>query len=315
MTTENGAFSCDTSTENKNSVLIVDDERANIVALTHILSPEYTIYAAKNGQDAIEIANHFLPDVILLDILMPELDGYEVISLLKSSERTQELPVIFITGLGNVEAEEKGLALGASDYISKPFSSAIVKLRVQNQVQIMKHIKMIRSLSLTDLLTGLPNRRSFDDRLHLEWEHARRDKTPLSLFFIDIDMFKIYNDTYGHLQGDVALKAVANVIMQTLNRSIDFVARWGGEEFVVLLPKTDLSGALKTAENIRRNVENTRILCADDKVTQLTISLGLNTITPVQGCSIRDFVNSADQALYAAKKTGRNKVCKYEGEA
>jgi diguanylate cyclase (GGDEF)-like protein len=300
-------------TEEKSSVLIVDDEKTNISTLTHILSPEYTIFAAKNGNDAIEIANEYSPDVILLDIVMPEMDGYEVIAKLKSCDKTKEIPIIFITGLSNTEAEEKGLALGASDYISKPFVSSIVKLRVQNQIQIMGQIKKIRSLSLTDLLTGLPNRRSFDDRLCLEWEHARRNKTSLSVFFIDIDMFKCYNDEYGHLQGDTALKEIAKVISQSLNRSVDYVARWGGEEFVVLLPTTDWSGAMKAAENIRRNVENTQIPFDDGRTTNITISIGLNSITPVPGCSIRDFINSADQALYHAKKTGRNKVCKYDG--
>jgi diguanylate cyclase (GGDEF)-like protein len=300
-------------TEDKSSVLIVDDEKTNIAALTHMLSPEYKVYAAKNGQDAIELANEYLPDVILLDIVMPEMDGFEVIAKLKNSERTREIPIIFITGLNNPEAEEKGLSLGASDYISKPFVSSIVKLRVQNQIQIMAQIKMIRSLSLMDSLTNLPNRRSFDDRMRLEWEHARRNKTTLSVFFIDIDKFKDYNDTYGHLQGDIVLRIVGETVTRSLNRSTDFVARWGGEEFVVLLPTTDWSGAMKTAEFIRKNVEDTVIPC-EGKDTRITVSIGINSITPVPGCTINDFLNSADQALYMAKKSGRNRVCKTDGE-
>ncbi|MCL2761876.1 MAG: diguanylate cyclase, partial [Treponema sp.] len=287
--------------------------KANIFALTYILSPEYTVYAAKNGRDAVEIAQAYMPDVILLDIVMPEMDGYAVITALKSSEKTKEIPVIFITGLCNAEAEEKGLALGASDYISKPFSSAIVKLRVRNQIQIQDQIKMIKDFSMTDLLTGLPNRRSFDYRLQLEWEHAKRYKTALSIVIVDIDRFKMYNDTYGHLQGDTALQSVANNIEQSLNRSIDFVARWGGEEFFILLPTTNLSGALKTAENIRQNVENTPIPYINDKITKVTISAGVNTITPLRDDSARDFIDRADQAVYTAKKTGRNRVCAYDG--
>jgi diguanylate cyclase (GGDEF)-like protein len=301
-------------TDAKGSVLIVDDEKSNITTLTHILSPNYKIYAAKNGKDAIEAARDFLPSVILLDIVMPEMDGYMIISELKNSTKTREIPVIFITGLNSAESEEKGLALGASDYINKPFIPSIVRLRVQNQVQIMEQIKIIRDLSMKDLLTGLPNRRGFEDRLYLEWEHSKRNKTPLSVFFIDVDMFKAYNDTHGHLQGDSALQTVANIISQSLNRSVDFTARWGGEEFVVLLPSTDLPGGMKAAENVRRNVENSQIPCDGDKVSHVTISVGLNTIVPSKEDNIRDFINRADKALYAAKNTGRNKVCKYEEE-
>jgi len=298
--------------DNKNTVLIVDDEKMNIFTLTQILSPEYTIYTAKNGQDAIEIANNYLPDVILLDIIMPIMDGYEVIKSLKSSEKTKEIPVVFITGLSNAKSEEKGLALGASDYISKPFSPSIVKLRIHNQIQMLNHFKLIKDLSMTDTLTGLPNRRSFNERLNLEWEHARRDKTTLSIFVFDIERFKNYNDTYGHLQGDNALKAVAHTIMRTINRSIDFIARWGGEEFIVLLPATDLSGALGTAESIRKNVEDTPITCDDGTVTKATVSIGVNSLMSIKGSTVNDFINNADHALYAAKQAGRNRVCKFD---
>ena len=299
-------------TEKKGSLLIVDDENANIYALTQILGEEFVIYAAKNGQDALEVACNYTPDVILLDILMPDMDGYEVLSVLKRKDLTKDIPVIFITGLSNCEAEEKGLALGASDYISKPFSSAIVKLRVRNQIQILNQIKMIRNLSLTDLLTDLPNRRGFDYRMQLEWDHAKRNKTALSILIIDIDNFKNYNDMYGHLQGDAALKSVANSIMLSLNRSIDFVARWGGEEFFVLLPTTDMNGAFKTAELIRKNVEETPIPYADEKTTKVTISTGVNAAVPCQGGAVRDFIDRADQALYFAKKTGKNKAVKFD---
>jgi len=194
-----------------NSVLIIDDETANIIALTNILSPEYEVYAAKNGADAIKIAKESLPDVILLDILMPDMDGYEVISLLKSSEDTRSIPVIFISGLGSEKDEEKGLLLGASDYITKPFNATIVKLRVQNQIQYSSQFNIVKALSLMDELTGLFNRRGFDSRLRLEWNRARREQAPVSLMMIDIDHFKKYNDSYGHTQGDVALQTVAKI--------------------------------------------------------------------------------------------------------
>jgi diguanylate cyclase (GGDEF)-like protein len=293
----------------KNCLLIVDDERSNILALTHILSPDYTIYAAKNGRDAVEAAHAYLPDMILLDIVMPEMDGYEVITLLKGSERTRSIPVIFITGLNAAWDEEKGLYLGAVDYISKPFSTTIVKLRVQNQLQMLNYLKTIERLSMIDQLTDLPNRRSFDERLSLEWNMAIRNQEPISILILDLDGFKKYNDTYGHLQGDLALKAVAQIFMQEFKRSVDHVARWGGEEFIALLMNTDPDGALNIAEKVRASVENARILLADGQETKATISIGVNTEVPTPDSSVEDFIRYADDALYAAKRDGGNMVC------
>jgi len=296
----------------KNSVLIVDDEKSNIIALTHILSSEYTVYFAKNGMDAIELAEKFLPDVILLDILMPDMDGYEVISRLKRDDKTNEIPVIFVTGLTGVEEEEKGLSLGAVDYINKPFSPAIVKLRVRSQVQMQNQIKLIKYLSMMDQLTDIPNRRNFDSRMRTEWEHAIRNGTFISLLMIDIDFFKNYNDKYGHQQGDVALKTMADIFKQTLKRSVDFVARWGGEEFVILLPNTNLAGALGIAEIIRAKAVDTDIML-EDSVTRLTLSIGVSTIKPEHGSSLDAFISGADKALYIAKESGRNQVGSWDG--
>ncbi len=298
----------------RNSILIVDDEKSNIIALTHILSSEYTVYFAKNGADAIEIANKFEPDVILLDILMPDMDGYEVISQLKKENKTNDTPVIFVTGLTGVEEEEKGLSLGAVDYISKPFSPAIVKLRVRSQMQMINQIKLIKYLSFMDQLTDIPNRRNFDDKLRTAWEHAIRNGAYLSLLIIDIDGFKEYNDKYGHQQGDTVLKTMANVFKQTLKRSLDFVARWGGDEFVILLPNTNLNGALGIAEAIRVKAGNTDILCPEGSTTRKTLSIGVNTIRPEQGSSLDSFISGADKALYLAKENGRDKVCSLDGK-
>jgi diguanylate cyclase (GGDEF)-like protein len=293
----------------KNSVLIVDDENANIMALTHILSPVYTVYAAKNGQKAIEAAERYLPDVILLDIIMPEMDGYAVIAALKNSEKMREIPVVFITGLNNADNEEKGLALGAADYISKPFSPAIVKLRVKNQIKMLNQLRIIEQISMLDQLTSIPNRRGFDSRMDMEWIRAIRENTLISMLIMDVDKFKVYNDTYGHQQGDVVLQAVAITIAQSLNRPGDFSARWGGEEFVVLLPNTDLNGALHIAEKIRLNVSNLSIPCADGTDTKVTVSIGVKTQAPHQNSSRDSFITEADKALYKAKESGRNRVC------
>ncbi|MDR2532423.1 MAG: diguanylate cyclase [Oscillospiraceae bacterium] len=301
--------------DKKNSVLIVDDERANIMALTLILSPEYTVYAAKNGTGAIEVAKEHSPDVILLDILMPDMDGYEVLAALKSYDETCDIPVIFVTGLANSDEEEKGLRVGAADYISKPFRPAIIKLRVNNQIQIQNQIKMIRQLSMTDQLTSVPNRRNFDYRMSLEWNHAKRNKIPLSIFIIDVDNFKHYNDRFGHLQGDVALQFIAKTILQSLRRSNDFTARWGGEEFVVLLPATSEAGAMEVAELIRGNIKGTVISCADSEAETVTVSVGINTLVPDNEQSMNDFIEGADKALYNAKAAGKNRVCVYESTA
>ena len=292
----------------KNSLLIVDDEATNLKILNHILNPEYIVYSAATGEEALVIAKEKKPDLILLDIVMPEMDGYTVLKDLRSWEETEKIPVIFFSGLSSYEDEEKGLSLDAVDYISKPFSTKIVKLRVRNQIQIINQLRAIENLSMIDQLTNLPNRRSFDSRLSMEWKQAIREKTPVSLLMMDVDKFKNYNDTYGHQQGDVVLKTVAQVFLNSLKRPTDFAGRWGGEEFVVLLPNTPLCGALGIAELIRANVENAVIPCANNSGTKVTISIGVNTQTPVQCCCTDQFISSADEALYIAKQTGRNRV-------
>jgi diguanylate cyclase (GGDEF)-like protein len=298
-------------TERKHSLLIIDDEAANIIALDHILGKDYTIHSAENGHEAIKKAEEFLPDIILLDILMPVMSGYEIIACLKNSEKTKHIPVIFVSGLDSVESEEKGLQLGAVDYIIKPFRAAIVKLRVNIQIKMLEQLRMIERLSMIDQLTNIANRRSFDNRLIVEWNSAARQNTPISLLMIDVDLFKNYNDKWGHQQGDAALKKIADVLSQSLKRKSDFTARWGGEEFVILLPGTDENGGLKIAECIRKNVEAAEILYKGT-ITRVTISVGVNTVIPNKATSIDAFISGSDTALYCAKESGRNKVCVYE---
>jgi diguanylate cyclase (GGDEF)-like protein len=298
--------------EKKNTILIVDDEKLNLDSLADILVPDYTVYTAKDGQTAIDYAQQYLPDLVLLDILMPNMDGYEVLTEFKKIENIQNIPVILITGLSSSEEEEKALALGAIDYITKPFKPVIIKLRVRHQIRIINQLRAIEQLCLIDTLTEIPNRRSFDSRMGIEWYRAIREKTPISLLMIDVDKFKDYNDTYGHQQGDVVLKTIAKVFTSTLQRAVDFTCRWGGEEFVVLLPNTDASGAMVVAERVRENTEKTMIPCADGSFTKVTISIGINTENPIKGSPVDQFLSRADEALYIAKRTGRNKSCLYE---
>ena len=294
--------------EKKNSLLIVDDEKTNLMFLSHVLSPDYTIYTASSGLNAIEKAKKYMPDLILLDIIMPEMDGYQTISELKKCELTQKIPVVFISSLNSDEDEEKGLTFDAADYITKPFRAMLVKLRIRNQIQIINQLRTIEYLSMVDQLTNIPNRRSFDERLCLEWKQAIREHTPISLLMMDLDKFKDLNDTYGHQQGDVVLQMVAKIFPMSFRRPCDFAARWGGEEFVVLLPNTPLTSAVDIAEKIRVGIANAPIPCSDGSILKITVSIGVNSLIPAQNSLVDDFISKADTALYAAKDAGRNRV-------
>ncbi|MCL2717722.1 MAG: diguanylate cyclase [Lachnospiraceae bacterium] len=299
--------------ENKNNILVIDDEPANIISLTHILKDKYKIHAAKNGADGIRLAHKYMPDVILLDIIMPDMDGFEVISELKNNAETKGIPVIFITGLTNVEDEAKGLLAGAADYINKPFSAPIVELRVNNQVMMQNYIKKIEELSVRDQLTGLTNRRGFDERLRSDYDRAKRNQAYISVMIMDLDKFKKYNDTYGHLQGDKALQAAAKVLENTVERATDFIGRWGGEEFVALLSDNDGEHAKVVAERIRKNMEAIEIpLLTDGSITKITVSIGICSGIPNADTSADIFMNNADSALYLAKENGRNQFVLYD---
>jgi diguanylate cyclase (GGDEF)-like protein len=295
----------------KNTILIVDDDVINLKALIHILSPSYTVYTAKDGQDAIDKACAYLPDLILLDIILPQMDGFAIMTKLKKMEETKNIPVIFISGLSSTEDEERGLLYEAADYITKPFSESIVKLRVRNQMQTLNNLRNIEQLSMMDTLTNIPNRRSFNHRINLEWGRAIRDKTPMSVLLMDIDKFKVYNDTYGHQQGDVVLQTVAGIFKHALKRTSDFAARWGGEEFVILLPDTNAEGALIIAESIRKTMEDCEIPLSCGGITKVTISIGVNTKTPTGDDMVEEYFAEADMALYTAKDEGRNRVVLY----
>jgi len=309
--------------EGNKKVLIVDDEKMNILALAHFLKPHYEIFIASDGASALAEAEKQLPDIILLDILMPDMSGFDVLVKLKDSYATMNIPVIFLTGLDSAEDEEKGLLLGAVDYITKPFNKSIVKARISTQLKLSSYIRTIEKLCMLDALTGLSNRRGFDMRFEAEWGRAFREKKPLGIIMIDIDDFKKYNDTFGHPQGDVLLQAISDVLNESVNRSSDFTSRWGGEEFLALLPDTDLIGTLKKAEQIRESV--TKIQLQLNNIvnsesaenaqagswtkTFITVSIGACSKIPSEGDNPIDFLNEVDKLLYTAKKNGKNQVC------
>jgi len=300
--------------ENKKeyTILITDDEKMNVDILGSILSPVYNLLISKNGPRALELAREHVPDLILLDVIMPEMSGFEVITKLKESDVTSKIPVIFITGLTSFEDEEKGFFLGAVDYITKPFNKAIIKARVNTHIKIADQMRTIERLGLIDPLTRISNRRGFEDRLNMEWRRALRERTPISILMVDVDKFKNYNDTYGHQQGDAALKAFAAISTEMIKRSVDFAARWGGEEFVILLPGIDIDGAAEVAERVRSNVEASVIPTEEGTETKITVSIGVHSVIPGIDTHTADFISKVDQALYTAKESGRNRVVKNE---
>jgi diguanylate cyclase (GGDEF)-like protein len=290
------------------TILIVDDEKSNLDILGSILSPMYNLLVTRSGTRALELANEHKPDLILLDVIMPEISGFDVIKELKECEDTNRIPVIFITGLTSTENEEKGFFLGAVDYITKPFNKSIVKARVNTHIKIVDQFRTIERIGLIDPLTKIANRRGVENRFDVEWGRAIRENRPISFLIMDIDKFKDYNDTYGHQQGDVALQTFAEVATDSLMRATDLVARWGGEEFVVLLPNTYIDGAVEIAERMRKNIEEVKIYNDAEVETRITVSIGANCIVPKLETSIDDFIEKADKALYKAKELGRNRV-------
>lgn len=297
--------------ESKQRILIIDDDKINIMTLQEILGSTYKLYVATNGVRALELANTHLPDIILLDIVMPDMDGFEVITILKSSETTAHIPVIFTTGLANFEDEKKGFLLKAADYITKPFNPEITLLRVKNQLTIQDQLRTIKRLSMTDQLTNIANRRGFDIRFNEEWSAAAIKNDPLSIMMIDIDNFKSYNDKYGHTEGDVILATLAQIMLEDLNKDKHFLARWGGEEFVVILADTCEEEALILAESLREGVKKTSIKLNNGKVCNITISIGVNSCFPIEGHSKATFISGADEALFRAKRDGRDLVRVY----
>lgn len=294
----------------RRSVLIVDDVPINIQVLAEALRTDYRVRIAANGAKALAIAvSDDPPDVILLDVMMPEMDGYEVCRRLKNAQETKDIPVIFVTAKSSSEDEALGLNLGAVDYITKPFSIPVVKARVRTHVQLKARTEMLERLALVDGLTGIANRRSFDQSLEHEWKRASRNALPISVIMIDIDHFKLYNDNYGHGAGDICLQQVAGALRSVTQRPADLVARYGGEEFAALLPETNNQGAESIASAMREAVSNLKLPHEHSPVADhVTVSLGHATDIAQAAASPRSMVDAADGALYKAKESGRNRV-------
>jgi len=290
-------------------VLIADDDPINRQLLAELLKPEYTVLLAKNGEQALERAARHAPDLLLLDVMMPDMNGFDVLRRLRADPDTAQLAVIFISGLDRPEDEANGLKLGAADYIAKPFNATVVMARVALHLQMVRQRRMLERLANVDGLTELANRRRFDEVYAQEWARAQRSGAPLSIALLDIDAFKKYNDRYGHPAGDRALRAVARVARAAMRRPADLAARYGGEELVLVLPETGAGEARGVVDGLCAALAGLQLTHAASGVAPvLTVSVGGATLGTHGMETAADLFEAADNHLYRAKEEGRNRV-------
>jgi len=297
----------------KASILIVDDQPTSIYQINEVLAGEYDIFIATSGHQALEFCSKQKPDLILLDVVMPKMNGLELCKRLKNQPETALIPIIFITMLQSHEEENACWDAGGVDFVVKPVNAMTLRNRVKAHLALKFQTELFRSMSFIDDLTGIANRRALEDKLNIYFAIAKRTQQLLSLLIIDIDFFKQYNDRYGHLAGDLCLQKIATLLKKTMVRESDLVARYGGEEFVCLLFNTDSKGATIVAEKLLSNVARLRL---KNKVIPeqsfLTISIGIACYPSEKISSSTELFNSADKALYKAKKEGRNRAIIYE---
>ena len=292
----------------KPTILVVDDMTTTLLLLHDLLKDTYEVKIAKSGTKALEILESPNDiDLILLDIEMPDINGYDVCRKIKNNETIKNIPIIFITGRTSQEDEEYGLNLGAIDYITKPFNKAIVKLRIKNYLDLKIKNDMLEKLSMYDGLTNIRNRRFFDETFEKTFNEIKRDKKSLAVLMIDIDFFKPYNDNYGHGQGDETLRKVAKALEKTIKRASDFVARYGGEEFVILLKDINKDGVEAVANNLLNAVRELKITHEFSKIENyVTVSIGVSYYNSSSDITKLELLLKADETLYNVKNSGRN---------
>lgn len=323
-------------------ILIVDDRPENLLTLEHLLeSPDKKIVRATSGQEALKLLLDHDFALVLLDVQMPDMDGFETAELMRGNRRTRHIPIIFVTA-NHKEHQHifRGYDSGAVDYLFKPLEPQMLLGKVRIfleihrqrldlqaktreldakigelrllQAELEEKNRQLQLLSSQDGLTGIPNRRQFDEMLNQEWNRMSREKLPMSVIILDVDHFKRYNDFYGHLAGDSCLRRVAEALADMLRRPADMIARYGGEEFAAILPGTNMEGAAIVAEGMRRIVAGLEIEHRDSPVhPAVTVSLGVSSVIPLPGCLPGDLMQAADQALYQAKQQGRNRWVVY----
>jgi len=313
-------------------VLLVDDQLIIVEAVRRMLADQEDIefHFTTDAREALKIAGELQPTVILQDLVMPEVDGFELIRRFRNEEMLAHVPIIVLSAREDPKLKAHGFAVGANDYLVKLPDKLELLARVrhhsnahihrlqrdqafrflrESQQKLAAANVELQKLAALDPLTGIANRRRFDETLVLEWQRGQRDKTPLSLLMVDVDHFKHYNDSYGHPAGDLALKKVAAVLTENLKRPADLVTRYGGEEFAIILPETDSAGGMSVAKDCLRHLENLGI--ENTKAAPnglLTMSIGVHTVVPHKPLTWQELVAAADRALYAAKAEGRNRV-------
>lgn len=298
------------NTRNAPLVLVVDDQPSNIQTLYAIFQDRYEVCMAVNGADALAFCARRTPDLILLDVVMPGIGGYALCETLKRDPRSCDIPIIFVTGNSDPLDEVQGFDVGGADFITKPFHATVVRARVQTQLTLKRQSDLLRLMALVDGLTGVANRRQFDQVLGAEWSRCGRSGQPLSLLMIDVDHFKRFNDHYGHQEGDVCLRAVAGAIKAAMRRPHDLAARYGGEEFACILPDTGREGAAVKAVEIEQAVRQLALPHIDAPQGIVTVSIGVASMLQ-QGTAetAASLVLTADTQLYRAKHEGRGRVC------
>lgn len=294
-------------------ILIIDDDNTVIIALNKVLNKIGRIRFAADAKQAFLMIEEKHPDLILLDVELPDTDGLKVCSILKSAPDTENIPILFITSHIEIGFEEKVFDAGAADYIVKPLKPRVVAARVQTHLDYNLAIRLLEKLAHTDNMTGLANRLTFDERLIVELKRARREQEPLTVALIDIDEFKKFNDHFGHIEGDHCIKSIALALGNSLKRSTDLAARYGGEEFAFILPNTDVEGAHTLLSNLLKSIEQLKLTHAPQaKYDVVTISIGYSTVIPGEKYANDSddwaVVKIADHALYASKQNGRNQV-------
>ncbi len=295
--------------EGKPRLLLVDDQVINIQVMHRVFAQDCQVFMATSGAQALKICEEQSPDLVLLDIEMPGMDGFEVCRQLKANELTRHIPVMFVTAHNDAAQETQGLELGAVDFIAKPVNPPVLRARARTQLILKLQADVLRDLVYIDGLTTIFNRRYFDQQFALEWARSTRQEPPLSLILLDVDFFKRYNDHYGHQLGDECLREIARVLKSSLRRATDLVARYGGEEFICLLPDTPHEQALKLAQEIEERVRSRAIPhVKSDAAGVVTVSLGVASRSGPKG-QAAELLALADQQLYRAKREGRARAC------
>ncbi|MGL5795266.1 MAG: GGDEF domain-containing response regulator [Waterburya sp.] len=320
----------------QNEILLIDNNSNNLSDLTlNLIQKGYKTQKLRYGQKAIKVAEQNQPNLILLNLTASLVDGYQACCSLKESELTSKIPIIFFSDSNNKQDKVKAIEMGGVDYIAKPFYLEEAVARVERQLEnqhlqkqlqeqnilLQKEIKLrtkvetalrcanqeLLYLATTDGLTGVANRRKFDQNITQEWRRLAREKAPISLIIADIDYFKLYNDINGHQAGDICLQRIAQSISHVVQRPSDLVARYGGEEFVIVLPHTKLTGAIHVANNIRVAIRNLNISHPSSSVSDyVTLSQGISSTIPLPKTNPEVFIGAADLALYDAKGRGRD---------